>query len=955
MHKILKKILPCLLVITSILTITSCTKNKYKYPSQVPALSEDVANKTFVKIGNLTITNKEVYNRLAQSYGVATLKDFIDEKLLSSMKLTSEQEKDYEKYLDTLIYGTEDVDSLTDEEKEKAEKDFVLTCASSGLTADDAKKDSPLYYKNYYLTAYKRYLKTVEVITKEIKDSDAKVTEENKDKADDKKADLHFTDESYLNYFNGNYHKHYKAIIVTFDSEKQAKDTMNACNIDLSSIAGAWKDRSGNLMDAAKLEEVFKNMYYATYGKETEATDYTYDDLVKIASTSSKDTVIATKLIKLSTKELFDSYTHGPLAYNGRWYLALCTSVSDEYFNDDDPTIKYVVSDSEVVKEENNAATELSDSIKEKLFATLVEKEIASSTSTYQNNIERVMYQLRQEAGLEIFAEGIETSYKTNYNSIFSTLGITDYDTFKETSNVSSTVVAKWNDGELNVNEFFNKLTERYGALITLLFSEQYVVLTSKFNTVVDFQKGTILDQKKYDSYVKEDYTAYKEAFEQGNFESYGFSKEYGWENFLRDYIGITDEFKIVTDFNGTLYSDVLAKYKENLYMVTVDDVKLEVISHEDGTKTWALNSSKWNQSFDTKVEVVNENVLPSIFVAEKLEDLNLDSDKLSKLTLNDVYGHFVLRFKNSDGVSTDALTPVSTNQAIYPVYDAIYDETFSATVSGIYVYYDADLDGVADEVSEDDAKKALELTEILWNNAKSLFAPNKENTISENLKTVVREYMTASISSEYGSYKQAGLRVQLITGSTYSNTTTAPDNVLAAVKENWTNIVNYKDTKDGEGKIIGTTITGQNLDPVYRYLLNSNVYYVTAYDFIVDKAIYGDNGYYRLAVTKATSRTSKYIDESKQTYPTLYQYEQSLLDSDDRDITISTTLSTRISTYYTPAIKRLTKDSIVNKALMTDCNALLDSITFTNNNDANKSILEFIIAEAIKTAEEDK
>ena len=214
---------------------------------------------------------------------------------------------------------------------------------------------------------------------------------------------------------------------------------------------------------------------------------------------------------------------------------------------------------------------------------------------------------------------------------------------------------------------------------------------------------------------------------------------------------------------------------------------------------------------------------------------------------------------------------------------------------------------------------------------------------------------MTASISSEYGSYKQAGLRVQLITGSTYSNTTTAPDDVLAAVKENWTNIVNYKDTKDGEGKIIGTTITGQNLDPVYRYLLNSNVYYVTAYDFIVDKAIYGDNGYYRLAVTKATSRTSKYIDESKQTYPTLYQYEQSLLDSDDRDITISTTLSTRISTYYTPAIKRLTKDSIVNKALMTDCKALLDSITFTNNNDANKSILEFIIAEAIKTAEEDK
>ena len=70
---------------------------------------------------------------------------------------------------------------------------------------------------------------------------------------------------------------------------------------------------------------------------------------------------------------------------------------------------------------------------------------------------------------------------------------ITDYEQFKATKNESSTEVAKWNGGSLTVEEMFDALTERYGAVITLLFVQQYVVLNSKHNDVMNYVTGEIL------------------------------------------------------------------------------------------------------------------------------------------------------------------------------------------------------------------------------------------------------------------------------------------------------------------------------------------------------------------------------------------------------------------------------------------------------------------------------
>ena len=195
-------------------------------------------------------------------------------------------------------------------------------------------------------------------------------------------------------------------------------------------------------------------------------------------------------------------------------------------------------------------------------FGVVVEAELGNNTTAYENNINRVMYELRQEAGLEIFAEGLEINYKSSYDAVFSALDITDYEQFNATKNESSTEVAKWNGGSLTVEEMFDALTERYGAVITLLFVQQYVVLNSKHNDVMNYVTGEILNSEKYDEYVEADIEAYKESFEDGDFESYGFPASYGWTNFLRDYLGLSEEAAIIVDLvnraNTSSYNELL-------------------------------------------------------------------------------------------------------------------------------------------------------------------------------------------------------------------------------------------------------------------------------------------------------------------------------------------------------------------------------------------------------------
>ena len=125
MKNIMKKIVSTLVILVIAVCVSSCKSckgEKYQYPSVVPTLSNPQA--TYVTIDNYTVTNEMIYYRLLQSYGVTALTTLVEKVTLQD---TSVNEEKYAEYLTEYIYGTTDLDSLTQEEKDEALEAFKGT------------------------------------------------------------------------------------------------------------------------------------------------------------------------------------------------------------------------------------------------------------------------------------------------------------------------------------------------------------------------------------------------------------------------------------------------------------------------------------------------------------------------------------------------------------------------------------------------------------------------------------------------------------------------------------------------------------------------------------------------------------------------------------------------------------------------------------------------------------
>ena len=180
MKNIMKKIVSTLVILVIAVCVSSCKSckgEKYQYPSVVPTLSNPQA--TYVTIDNYTVTNEMIYYRLLQSYGVTALTTLVEKVTLQD---TSVDEEKYAEYLTEYIYGTTDLDSLTQEEKDEALEAFKKNMSSLGVTTEEGWKD---YYRNEY--------KKIELAVQLFKDEIKAEEEENEEP--------YFTDKDYEDYY----------------------------------------------------------------------------------------------------------------------------------------------------------------------------------------------------------------------------------------------------------------------------------------------------------------------------------------------------------------------------------------------------------------------------------------------------------------------------------------------------------------------------------------------------------------------------------------------------------------------------------------------------------------------------------------------------------------------------------------------------------------------------------
>ncbi len=808
---LLKRILPCLLVIVSIFTLASCKPKKVEkiYPSVTPSITNP--NDAFLKIGNYKVSNQQIYNQLLNSYGLEELQDWIDNIILkenASEYDSHYNEEGFNLNLEQIIYGVDkddntksNKDNLTPEERDETLAKFEKDMRALGYFTKEE-------YTAYYKLEYRRMSFAVNAFKKFVKDYND----------DEENENDYFTEEAIKSQYESLHRPTYEVILVTFDSEKEAKDVMALAGIDLSNLNANWKI-NGTEATPATLRQAFENMYSIITGSDAtnEAVKtYKYAELQKISST------IATKVASLSktgteVEDLVKSYTHGPATYGTRYYLVLKLNETNE-------NVK--------------PFEEISAEEKDEVVHSLVENSLSTSY------IDKVFNEERNKLSLKIYDQGLETKYVAAYKKAYADLSIEEFDEFKTTTDESDSVVAEFTyDGKtykLTAQELFEKLSTKYGSIISMLLLQQYVVLTS-YNKVYNYITGEVLDQKKYDEYYKTDVQKYKTSFEEGNYEENGYPTAYGWNNFLRDYLGITNEKELMTNLDSSLYA----------------------------AATDALARTLWT----VEKEETNENG----------EIVKVESDELVQEEMKNMLAKY-----------------------------------FSANIIGVMAFYDKDLDGVADaylegtdsdSLSEELINKIYELAEQEVNKSTDI---NK--TYEKALSQVVVSYKLATPNhSVWGKFKLAGLRVSVITSTAYTNSSSINDVLKQEIKAIWNKISNYDELKDENDNVIGVKLTGNSLDPGYRYEKNDTAYHLSLLDFTSDVFFLSQTDdpekvstAYRISVIKGsapsyTNSTKKLVDIT-------------LSDYDSFISTGTSTKSSAINAFYKGAITNiLTINGVTN------------------------------------------
>lgn len=598
-----KRFIVIILAICAVMVCASCKKCSKNKNRLIPTLSDPTG--TYLKIGNYTITKKDVYYQLLNSYGTEVLLNMVDDALLPALS----DEEGFQEYLDEIIYGDEE---KTDEVKQKFLDELILSGLSKNPEDDN-------YYETYYRLVYRR-LEYAKKYFKEHMEED------------------YFKDEDIEKAFENTYRKTNDLIIIRFDSRNEANYFMTSNNIDLNYLNTGWQKADGTKYTNDEILAIFENIYKDINSvNESGLKTYTYEDLTTIHSS------LANAVYNWKDGD----YSKAPVIYDSDIYLI------------------YKSTESGNLDKEGNVVT-LEDK-KDEIIEDLIETEVSSAYATMASQENELAHNLK------IYDAGLQNFYKITYDNIFKNLGYStdDYPAFVYTKEESDVNVFSYElDGKtiyVTADQFYNKLISNYGVYIAALYLKQYIVL--KDNGVYDLATGTILDQEKYDDYYEAEIAEYKEAFENGDYASLGFDKNYGWENFVRDYLGLLSEEKIIVNLDSSLYEEALNDFKESLYLV-------EEVKDEDGEVTTpidALVQAKmeeiynnyfnatavglkvyYDKNLDNKADEVTEGSPEALLATQLLQTIYAEAVKKNETittALNDVILEYNLTNKNQNGI----------------------------------------------------------------------------------------------------------------------------------------------------------------------------------------------------------------------------------------------------------------------------------------------------------------
>lgn len=730
-----------------IVIFTDKNEDNYKYPSVQPTISNPTD--VYLELGTKKITYKEMYDLGLVSYGLTALIDLTDDLLLD-VTVTNDEIQEHRKNL-YAAYNEIEPDEVDFEDVEQT-KVFVEQMNYQGYMTEAE-------ITNAIKLDLKRNKKA-----KEMLEADIQVFQPLKDDKGNITQELYFTNSQITNAILNTCPDKSEIIYLTFRSESEAYKLMDEYDIDRNNLANGWVHKSsGKAFTKEEVLDTFVKMYNRL--NETDIVDnkypvYTQEELSKISSALSNG--IFSSLENLDTSDKIKAcMTTAPKSYaTGYYYLALKKSTTVSI------TLEQFI--------EQFKAKNLSECAK-KVYNNLVDSAFTSSI------INTYLYKNRLDNGIKIYDEGLDVKY---INSSASALkGYLDM--YQGTTEESSAYLASINCGGtpkyITADELMTEILKRYGTLLATEFINRYMIFSQSFSTVYDFISGT--KYEKYSQLEQSEILSYKTALEDGSLESYGYSKNYGWENFIVDYFGVQNEAELI--MIGEAYSLALENYSLNSFTISnsyTDEMYQKFHQAYELTRKDAGNISI--EEFEAYLESLPKGKYENTLVYQMINRLNKYFDVKAG----------TLKFyvdKNSD-TGFDDLTE-DTKKLGITLMEAIY--YIASTEVTEITDPETDAEVLASNILSDLKNKEFDPITLITG-----------STLSERIAKLVLIYNNCSISNKtFAVYKQAGIRLAIDQESSYTDETTNEE-LSVLLKDAWNMILKHEMVIDGEEVIFPFT-----------------------------------------------------------------------------------------------------------------------------------------------------
>ena len=726
------------IVVLLVIIFTDKNEETYKYPTLQPTISNP--SDVCLEVGNKKVTYKELYDLGLVSYGLTALIDLVDDMVID-VEVTPLEMEEHRKAL-YAAYNEIELEEVDLEDHDQTAK-FIEQMNYQGYMTD-AEIDAAIKLD------LKRNKKAEQMLIEDIK-----AFSPVKDDSGNVVQDFYFTNSQIENAILNICADQAEIIYIAFRSSSEALQLMDEFDINRSGRDNGWTHKStGAAFTKEEIIDTFVKMYNKVNANgivDNKYPTFTQKELSEISSTLAKN--IFNSLEDISTsKTLKASITTSPKQYaNGYYYLAVKIN-----------TTKTLTVDQ---FKEQFKANNLNESAK-KVYDNLIESTLSSTV------INSYLYKNRFDLGIKIYDEGLDIKYKNSSDSAMKGY----IDLYPGTTEESSTYLVSINsNGQtkyITADQLLNVLVKRYGSLLATEFINRYMAFNKAFSNVYDYETGTKLD--KYPVFENSEILTYKKALEDGSLLTYGYPKNYGWENFIVDYFGVQTEAELV--MIGEAYNLAYQNYSLSTFELTNDVVNS---IYEKFHLAYELTREDVNsitiEEYEAFLETLDESQYVNTLIYQMMNNLTKYFDVKA--------GTIKFYVDANNDTKFDDLTD-STKQLGTTLIDALY-AVASNSVDGL--------------TAGDVKTLASNILNGLKNNEFNPITSINGETIGDRLYELVNLYNnTSALNSTFVVYKQAGIRLSVDTESSYTDES-ADEELGTLLKGVWNQILRKELVVNGE------------------------------------------------------------------------------------------------------------------------------------------------------------